>query len=288
MRLERVIVAFGITAALFSAAVPVVGQGGGAAGNRAEVSRPWPPNHLPDGQPDVQGIWAAAAGGSTSLTNPIDGQADFDRHVTGADPRVPSRVIDPPDGLIPYQPWAAARQKQQAQDYDHPTKPEHFDTQHRCLLSGVPRLYYIVPAFKIIQPPGSVVFIWDEYHAYRVIPLDGHPHVGPNLKLWMGDARGHWEGNTLVIDTTNVKGARLTYMGDFYSDNGHVVERITFVDANNMNYEATIDDPTVYTRPWTLRVAERRRPDDEMWESACYEGARNPDTFLTKTDAEQK
>jgi hypothetical protein len=288
MRIKQVIVAFGIGAALFSAAVPVVGQGGGGAGNRAERARPWPPNHLPDGQPDVQGIWSAAAGGSTSLTNPIDGQADFDRRVTGADPRVPSRVVDPPDGQIPYQPWAAARQKQQAQDYDKPTKPEHFDTQHRCLLSGVPRLYYIVPAFKILQPPGSVVFIWDEYHAYRVIPLDGRPHVGPNVKLWMGDARGHWEGNTLIIDTTNVKGARLTYMGDFYSDNAHVVERLTFVDANTMSYEATIDDPTVYTRPWTLRVAERRRPDDEVWESACYEGARNPDTFLSKPDAEQK
>ena len=288
MRIERMMVAFGISAALFSLAVPVVGQGGGGAGNRAVAPRPWPPGHLPDGQPDVQGIWSALNGGSTSLTNPIDGQADFDRRVTGADPRAPSRVIDPPNGQIPYQPWAAARQKQQANDYDRPTKPEHFDTQHRCLISGVPRLYYIVPSFKIIQPPGSIVFIWDEYHAYRVIPLDGHPHVGSNLKLWMGDARGHWEGNTLVIDTTNVKGARLTYMGDFYSDNAHVVERLTFVDANTMSYEATIDDPTVFTRPWTMRVAERRRPDDEMWESACYEGARNPDTFLTKTDAEQK
>jgi hypothetical protein len=282
MRIERAIVAFGICAALFPAAIPVAGQGGGEAGNRAEGPRPWPPNRLPDGQPDVQGLWAAVNGGSTSLTNPIGGQADFDRRVTGADPRSPSRIIDPPDGLIPYQPWAAARQKQQAYDYDHPTKPEHFDTQHRCLLSGVPRLYYIVPAFKIIQPPGSVVFIWDEYHAYRVIPLDGHPHVGSNVKLWMGDGRGHWEGNTLVIDTTNVKGARLTYTGDFYSDRAHVVERLTFVDADNMTYEATIDDPTVYTRPWTLRVAESRRPDEEMWESACYEGAVNPDTFLSK------
>jgi hypothetical protein len=288
MRIERMIVAFGISASLLALAVPVVGQGGGGAGNRAVGSTPWPPDRLPDGQPDVQGIWSAANGGSTSLTNPIDGQADFDRRVTGADPHAPSRVIDPPDGQIPYQPWAATRQKQQAHDYDHPTKPEHFDTQHRCLLSGVPRLYYIVPAFKIIQPPGSVVFIWDEYHAYRVIPLDGHPHVGPNLKLWMGDARGHWEGNTLVIDTTNVKGARLTYIGDFYSDNAHVVERLTFVDANTMSYEATIDDPTVFTRPWTMRVAERRRPDDEMWESACYEGAINPDTFLPKTGTEQK
>jgi hypothetical protein len=102
----------------------------------------------------------------------------------------------------------------------------------------------------------------------------------------MGDGRGHWEGNTLVIDTTNVKGARLTYMGDFHSNNAHIVERLTFVDANNMNYEATIDDPTVFTRPWTMRVAERRRPDDEMWESACYEG--NKDPRLLKADTEQR
>jgi hypothetical protein len=202
--------------------------------------------------------------------------------------RAPSRIIDPPDGQLPYQPWAAARQKQEGYDYDHPTKPEHIDPQHRCLISGVPRLYTIVPAFKIIQPPGSVVFIWDEYHAYRVIPLDGRPHVGPNVKLWMGDARGHWEGNTLVIDTTNVRGARLTYIGDFYSDKAHIAERLTFVDADTMNYEATVDDPTVFTRPWTMRVVEKRRPDDEVWESACYEGNVNPDTWLMKTDTEQK
>lgn len=288
MRTERVIVAFGIGAALLWTAAPVVGQGQGGAENRAVVSKPSPPEHLADGQPDVQGIWSAVNGGSTSLTNPISGGADFERRVTGVEVHLPSRIIDPPDGQVPYQPWAAARQKQQGYDYEHPTKPEHIDPQHRCLISGVPRLYTIIPAFKIVQPPGSVVFIWDEYHAYRVIPLDGRPHVGPNVKLWMGDGRGHWEGNTLVIDTTNVRGARLTYIGDFHSDKAHIVERITFVDANTMNYEATIDDPTVFTRPWTMRVAERRRPDDEMWESACYEGNTDPDRWLLKTDTEQK
>jgi len=288
MRTEKLIVSFGIGAALLSTTVPVVGQGREGAGNPAVVSRPWMPERLADGQPDVQGIWAAVNGGSTSLTNPISGGADFDRRVTGVEVRVPSRIIDPPNGQLPYQPWAAARQKQQGYDYDHPTKPEHIDPQHRCLISGVPRLYTIVPAFKIIQPPGSVVFIWDEYHAYRVIPLDGRPHVGPNVMLWMGDARGHWEGNTLVIDTTNVRGARLTYIGDFFSDKAHIVERLTFVGADTMNYEATVDDPTVFTRPWTMRVVEKRRPDEEVWESACYEGNANPDTWLMKTDTEQK
>jgi len=288
MRTERVIVTFGIGAVLLSTAVPVVGQGGGGATDRAVISRPWPPERLADGQPGVQGIWAAVNGGSTSLTNPISGGADFERRATGVEVRVPSRIIDPPDGQLPYQPWAAAKQKQQESFYDRPTKPEHIDPQHRCLMSGVPRLYTIVPAFKIIQPPGSVVFIWDEYHAYRVVSLDGRPHVGPNVKLWMGDGRGHWEGNTLVIDTTNVRGGRVTYTGDFYSDKTRIVERLTFVDADTMTYEATVDDPTVFTRPWTMRVAHRRRPDDEMWESACYEGNHNPDTWLLKTDTEQK
>jgi hypothetical protein len=239
---------------------------------------------LPDGQPNVQGLWAAVSGSTLSLTNPIDPQADFERQNV----RRPSRIIDPPDGLVPYQPWAAARQKQQGIDYAWPTKPEHIDTQHRCLLSGVPRLYLIIPSFKIIQARESIVFVWDSYHAYRVIPLDGRPHVASNVKLWMGDGRGHWEGNTLVIDTTNVKGARLSFIGDFYSDNAHIVERLNFVDTDNMIYEATIDDPTVFTRPWTMRVAERRRPDEELWESACYEGAMDPDEFLIKSPASQK
>jgi hypothetical protein len=285
MRTARVIVAFGIGAALLSRALPVVGQGSGGAAT--VVSRPWPA-HLADGQPDVQGIWSAVNGGSLSLTNPINPQAEFDRQAGGAEVRLPSRIIDPPDGQVPYQPWAAARQKQQGHDYDRPTKPEHIDPQHRCMISGVPRLYTIIPAFKIVQPPGSVVFIWDAYHTYRVIPLDGRPHVGPNVKLWMGDGRGHWEGNTLVVDTTNVRGARLTFIGDFHSDKAHIVERFTFVDANTMNYEATVDDPTVFTRPWTMRVAERRGPDDELWESACHEGNHDPDTWLLKTDTGQK
>jgi hypothetical protein len=288
MRTERMIVTFGIGAALLSTAAPVAGQRGGAA-DRAAVSRPWPPERLPDGQPDVQGTYGAVNGGSTSLTNPMSNNDDLERHRTGGkETHAPSRIIDPPDGQLPYQPWAAARQKQQEHDYDRPTKPEHIDPQHRCLISGVPRLYTIVPAFKIVQIPGSVVFIWDEYHAYRVIPLDGRPHVGPNVKLWMGDARGHWEGNTLVIDTTNVRGSRLTYIGDFYTDNAHIVERLTFVDANTLTYEATVDDPTVFTRRWTMRITHRRRPDEEMWETACYEGNKNPDRWLLKPETAQK
>jgi hypothetical protein len=287
MRTERRIVCFGIGAALLSMPAPVVGQEREAGGKPAAASRPSAPARLADGQPDVQGIWGSLNAGSTSLTNPISGEADFERQVTGKVVRNPSRIIDTPDGQLPYQPWAAAKQKEQEAAYDRPTKPEHIDPQHRCMISGVPRLYTIVPAFKIIQPPGSVVFIWDQYHAYRVIPLDGRPHLAPNVKLWMGDSRGRWEGNTLVIDTTNVRGARLTYIGDFHSENAHIVERVTLVDADTLNYEATVDDPTVFTRPWTMRVVAKRRPNDEVWETACHEGNGDADRWLLK-GTEQK
>jgi hypothetical protein len=144
---------------------------------------------------------------------------------------------------------------------------------------GVPRLYYL-PTFHIIQPPGAVLFVWEDYHAYRFIPLDGRPHVGPNVKLWMGDARGHWEGNTLVVDTTNLNAkSRLSVVGDFFSDKAHLVERMTFVDANTLTYEVTIDDPAVFTRPWTMRVAHRRAPDEEVWEMGCHEGERDAPEF---------
>jgi len=288
MRTERLIVSFGIAAVLLSASVAVVAQDREGGAKPAAAARPWTPAHLPDGQPDVQGIWAATRAGSTSLTNPISGEADLERAAKGSTPSVPSRIIDPPDGLVPYQPWAAAKMKQQEAFYDRPTKPEHIDPQHRCMLSGVPRLYTIVPAFKIIQPPGSIVFIWDAYHAYRVIPLDGRPHLASNVKLWMGDGRGRWEGNTLVIDTTNVRGARLTYIGDFHSENAKITERITFVDADTLNYEATVDDPTVFTRPWTMRVVSKRRPNEESWEAACHEGNVPPDRWLLKTDNPSK
>lgn len=283
MKTRRATVAFGIGVMLLSAATTIAGQEERAAAPRtAAARRPWPPQRLADGQPDVQGIWAAVNAGSTSLTNPISGGEDFDRRLSGAAIRRPSRIIDPPNGLLPYQPWAAAKQKQQEADYERPTRPEHIDTQHRCLLSGIPRLYTIVPSYRIIQVPGSVIFVWDEYHAYRVIPLDGRPHVASNVKLWMGDGRGHWEGNTLVVDTTNVRGARLTYIGDFYTENAHVIERMTFTDADNMTYDATVDDPTVFTRPWTMRIGQKRRPDEETWESACWEGNPNPDVWLKR------
>src|SRR4026207_2399128 len=114
MNAKHLIIAFGIGIVLSLASADVHGQGEGGAPNRPTAPRPWPPEKLSDGQPDVQGIWAAVNGGSTSLTHPISGGEDFDRRLTGENIRRPSRIIDPPDGLLPYQPWAAGRPERPA------------------------------------------------------------------------------------------------------------------------------------------------------------------------------
>jgi hypothetical protein len=125
-----------------------------------------------------------------------------------------------------------------------------------------------------------VVIIEEQNHTFRVIPLDGRPHPSQKLKLWMSNSRGHWEGNTLVVDVANSNSkGRLDNIGDFASDKVHIVERFTFNDAKSFDYHATFDDPTVYTRPWTLYAKYVRQhldePDYEPWEEACQEGEKN-------------
>ena len=271
MRLHQAVTALGMSVALVALSVSLFAQ----ATAPEPPARPWPPAQTPDGQPDVQGVWRPVLGGTHSLNPAMSSGAEFVQRTTGVSNRHPSRIVDPPDGQIPYQPWAAALQQELEAAYENPTRPEHIDTQTRCLTPGVPRLYYF-PTFRILQPDGSVVFVWDQYHTYRVIPLDGRPHVTPNVQLWMGDGRGRWEGNTLIVDTTNLKGkSRLDVVGDFFSDNAQIEERFIFLDADKLNYEATITDPTVFTRPWTMRVEQRRIPDYEFWEWACHEGERD-------------
>ena len=235
-------------------------------------TKPWWGKFLPDGQPELpKGIWRAVNGG----TRYVD-------RATGA--LTGSRVVDPPDAQLPYQPWALELKSTQDYDLEFPTKPWHVDTQPRCL-NSVPRFGYYVTEYEIYQITGQIVFHFQLEHITRVIPLDGRPRIGSDIKLWMGDARGRWEGNTLLVDTTNLNGkTRLTGSGDFYTANMHLTERMTFVDPTTMVWEGTIDDPTVYTRPWTIRVEHKlqpkvfrpgREPEGEIVEYMCHEGSQD-------------
>jgi hypothetical protein len=126
----------------------------------------------------------------------------------------------------------------------------------------------------------AVVFVGEgaSTQLARVIRTDDTPHVGTSIKLWMGDSVGYWEGNTLVVDVTNLNGKTwIDSAGDFETSNVHVVERFALLDVDTMFYAATIDDPTTYSTPWTISFPiprYRGEKDPEIWEAACHEGNR--------------
>jgi hypothetical protein len=223
-----------------------------------KAARFTPPRTL-DGKPDFQGFWSRIAARNAE---------NIQEHPEGMDGSGgKSLIMDPPDGRIPYQPWAAAKMLEHFPNYQNPVQV--------CLPDTPPKQAYGAGAFRIVQAPGYVLVLGDLGHTYRVIPTDGRPHLGPNLHLFMGDSRGRWEGNTLVVDVTNMKDlVWLDHVGNFYSENIHVVERWTMFDKDVMHYEATLTDPKVYTRPWTMALGWKREtdPNYEMWESACWEG----------------
>jgi hypothetical protein len=141
----------------------------------------------------------------------------------------------------------------------------------------MPRHVIAPAAHQIIQTSGYVVHLLEYSHAYRIIPTAAGPHVPGPVKLWQGDSRGRWEGNTLVVDVTNSNG--LTWFdnaGNFFSDAVHIVERFTLIDADTIHYEARIEDPKVYTRPWTMvsALTRNKEPGFELFEQACHEGNR--------------
>ena len=143
-----------------------------------------------------------------------------------------------------------------------------------CFLGGIPHQMYTPFGMRILQPPGSVVMTWEFMHAYRVIPTDGRPHLEAGIKLYSGDSRGRWEGATLVVDVTNqVARTWIDQSANFHSDAIHVVERFTPVDSNNIDYEAVIEDPKVYTQPRKIAYSFSRilDPKYEAMEFACHE-----------------
>jgi hypothetical protein len=154
-----------------------------------------------------------------------------------------------------------------------PEGPEEVSNDRRCITFGVPRLggNYGAGVFgysQILQAPGYVVLTTEFIHEARIIPLDGRRHLPHGVRQWNGDSRGRWEGNTLVVDTTNFS-PQSHFMGS--AENLHLVERLTRVAPDTIDYEITLDDPTTWTRPWTA-VVRLKQTQNQLYEVACHEG----------------
>jgi hypothetical protein len=138
--------------------------------------------------------------------------------------------------------------------------------------------------YQIYQTPGYVMILSEMIHETRVIPLDGRPHLAANIRKWMGDSVGHWEGDTLVVDTTNFTG-NTRFRGS--SENLHVIERFRRVDANTIDYKFTIDDPASFTTPWTAELPFNASTGP-VYEYACHEGNYALADILAGARAEEK
>ncbi|HEX4595137.1 MAG TPA: hypothetical protein VH157_12720 [Bryobacteraceae bacterium] len=191
-----------------------------------------------------------------------------------------SIVTDPPDGRIPALTSAAAVEKRRRQEsLRHPSGAKDLGLQDQCLVfttAAPPMIPYSYNSnYQIVQTGEALMINVEMIHDTRIIPLDGRPHVSSDVRLWLGDSVGHWEGSTLVVDTTNLKDG-----GGYYGDAGgmfgwdrnlHVVERFSLLDADTMLYRFEIDDPTAFTRPWKGELT-MSRVAGPIYEYACHEG----------------
>ena len=209
----------------------------------------------PDRKPDLNGIWQ------------VLGTAHWNVEAHSASEGVPAGISVVEGGTIPYQPWASAKRNENFQNR------LMADPLRKCYMPGVPRATYLPFPFEITQTPAHILIAYEFAHATRTIFLDGTPHM-EDLDFWMGDARGKWEGDTLVVDTVSL-GDKTWFdeAGNFHSDALKVVERFTPMDAAHINYEATIDDAKVFTRPWKLSMIIYRRLEKnlELLDYECAE-----------------
>lgn len=215
------------------------------------------PPRTPDGQPDMRGMWSRTVASQ-----------DIEEHTAAYGRNAgPTLVVDTPDGRIPYQPWALELRNKMVDRFISPLA--------NCAPPGIPRQIFTPGGSQIAQASGYFVFMNEYSHAFRIIPTTPRPALPSDVRLWMGESRGRWEGDTLVVDVTNVNGRTwLDNAGNFYSDALRVVERFTLVDADTIHYEARLEDPAVYTRPWTIAVGLTRNREAayEFLEEACHEG----------------
>jgi hypothetical protein len=288
--------------------VPVAGQAPSAA---AKTANTWTAPRTPDGHPDLQGIWdfrtitplerPDTLGGKQVLSEeelaaveteaaqrridraPREGDTgSYNRFWvdggTAVRDKRSSLIVDPPDGkLPPLTPDGQKRLAARTEALRRPAfGPEDRSLGERCILgfnAGPP----MVPGaynqnVQLFQAPGYVVFLNEMVHNARIVPIDGRPHG--SIRQWNGDSRGRWEGNTLVVETTNFtdKGiGALQAKLQVTDENLYLVERFTRVDVDTLLYEFTVNDPTTWTKPWTASIP-MAKSQEQMYEYACHEG----------------
>jgi len=246
-RIELVVLAAGAAVLASGLALGAAGQQAGTATARPAIPR------TPDGKPDLSGIWAVM---NTANTNIL-------AHAASA---------DGPGGLgvvvgneLPYLPSALAKKQE-----NYRTRVTA-DTDMRCLLPGVPRVMYEPYPFEIFQTAGVLTMAFEYVHATRNIYMNS-PHPKGPIEWWMGDSRGNWQGDTLVVDAIHFNGDTwFDRAGNHHSPDMHVVERYTLLDRDHLQYEATIEDPKVFSRPWTMRMVLYRHvePQFQLLEYDC-------------------
>ncbi len=199
-----------------------------------------------------------------------------------------SLIIDPPDGKLPRSTQAALRRagEMRAARRGHLTDgPENRSLPERCILwpAAGPPMLPGYNKYQIVQSADYIMIVSEMFHDARVIPLDGRPHLPSNVRLWMGDSRGHWEGNTLVVDTTNFTG-KTTLEGS--SQDMHLTERFTRTAPDTILYQFTVDDPAAFAVPWTAEIPMHPAPGP-LDEYACQENNQDLLHLLSGARAEE-
>ena len=302
--------------------VALVPLSGGSADAQDTAEETWTVPRTADGQPDLEGVWTNATitpfergnnfaysgvaapesgaekasfteeeGALFAAQTAADREANFgyvnrslDAGTHLLSTRQTSLVVDPPNGRVPVKEWAEA-------DRDYNKVRENEDYRHmsvwdRCVTRGIPGSMFPAGynnAYRIIQSPDAIVILYEMIHDVRVIPFADRPHIDDDIRQWMGDARAHWEDDTLVVTTTHFNnrgmiassggGGRMK--GVPVSEALHVVERFTRVSEEEILWEVAVEDPKVYERPWTVSMPLTRDPDYVMFEYACHEGNRD-------------
>ena len=238
-----------IIAALFGL-IPVLTPGPSVlAAQAAGIPR------TPDGKPNLNGFWQ------------VLNTANIDIQDHQARPGVPAGQGIVEGNEIPYQP-SALKQKQ-----ENFANRATADPESKCFMAGVPRVMYTPFPFQIIQMPELVTMLFEYAHNIRYVHTNGSPHPEGPLEWWMGDSRGRWEGDTLVVDVTYLNDQTwFDRAGNFHSEAMHVVERYNLIDRDHINYEATIEDAKVFTRPWKISMILNRHKEKNfrLLEYYCY------------------